>query len=68
MHRHGTQLSSLRIKIIAITDLMSTMAADGSFLINAKEENKKNRDEDEVTHLLTWQKGNDGHPVFKKTK
>lgn len=48
-------------------------AINGDYLVrqlsdNAKEENKKNRDEDEVTHLLTWQKGNDGHPVFKKTK
>ena len=48
-------------------------AINGDYLVrqlsdNAKEENKKNRDEDEVIHLLTWQKGNDGHPVFKKTK
>ena len=48
-------------------------AINGDYLVrqlsdNAKEENKENRDEDEVTQLLTWQKGNDGHPVFKKTK
>ena len=48
-------------------------AINGDYLVrqlsdNDKEENKENRDEDEVTQLLTWQKGNDGHPVFKKTK